>query len=401
MNIKEISGTLFIILLLGFWIPHNILFLITFTLVIWDCFKNNRIKKRLYTHSWIFIVILILGIVMDIYTHQNIKLYTLIRFSFYVFAPILYIYAGTIEIKKANIYKVLRTIYLVGGLNVILFFITIVYDVISFGISFAVFRNAKSSVTILVVINIFIYLLFVQENKLFSKKINNLIFIGSIFTTLISFSRTGLLMLLIGFVIYLLSYAKILFLLKSFFLIIVIFVMIAMNEKFSVITIDYLEQLLKSSEELSTDHEWDFKDINNNWRGYEIYLEQSQFKNANIIQKLFGTGASGVFVGSNAKLVTKMPGDGYIPVLHNGYYGVLAYSGLLGLTLYILFYLLNYKYVYLQFKKKGRPIDVLLKIVILNTAISTLIVMGPVSPTGALYPCMLLGILRNCKDEIK
>lgn len=84
---------------------------------------------------------------------------------------------------------------------------------------------------------------------------------------------------------------------------------------------------------------WDWVTINNNWRGYEIFLVLQQMKYAPFLTQVFGFGFGalldlGVYI---------LLGNNYfssIPILHNGYYYILYKVGFVGLFLLILFFAL-------------------------------------------------------------
>ena len=98
----------------------------------------------------------------------------------------------------------------------------------------------------------------------------------------------------------------------------------------------YIQKIARSGLEISNQMNWNEITITNNWRGYEIYCAQEQFKNSNIITQFIGSGyGSSVDVKGYAYLVTT---EDTLPYMHNGYYNVLIRSGILGLLINILFY---------------------------------------------------------------
>ncbi|MCA5014096.1 MULTISPECIES: hypothetical protein [unclassified Enterococcus] len=109
--------------------------------------------------------------------------------------------------------------------------------------------------------------------------------------------------------------------------------------------IDLFQELInkftKSFTEINSKYQsWDWLTINNNWRGYEIFLVVQQIKYADFFTKLFGFGFGalldlGVYI---------LLGDNYfssIPILHNGYYYILYKVGIIGLLLLFVFFILS------------------------------------------------------------
>lgn len=84
---------------------------------------------------------------------------------------------------------------------------------------------------------------------------------------------------------------------------------------------------------------WDEVSINTNWRGYEKYCAQLDYRFADTHTKLFGHGFGYLMsVGSFSSLVT---GDRGLPFLHNGYYSLLIKCGAVSVSLLLLFYCLH------------------------------------------------------------
>lgn len=83
------------------------------------------------------------------------------------------------------------------------------------------------------------------------------------------------------------------------------------------------------------------KDINYNWRGFESYIVFYEFSNAPLINKIFGYGyGREVYLGFEAVLNNITFSKIY--VFHNGFSNILLKSGIVGLILYLNFFLKNF-----------------------------------------------------------
>lgn len=100
----------------------------------------------------------------------------------------------------------------------------------------------------------------------------------------------------------------------------------------------YLDKIQNTFNEVSAGRSsWSDADINENWRGYEVYRAQVALSDGSAGQQLFGFGFGyQLDMGGQSLLVTDDPVG--IPYLHNGYMSVLLKCGIVGLALLIVFY---------------------------------------------------------------
>lgn len=105
---------------------------------------------------------------------------------------------------------------------------------------------------------------------------------------------------------------------------------------------DYIERLANSLTEISYLHDpWNHVSIVTNWRGYEVYCELQKFRQAGMIEKIFGGGfGAQLDVHGKAYLVTTEP---TLPFLHNGYFTILMIWGICGCAAYFLMLLVLYR----------------------------------------------------------
>ena len=100
-----------------------------------------------------------------------------------------------------------------------------------------------------------------------------------------------------------------------------------------------------SFNELNPNLDWENdSNINQSWRGYEVYLIIDNFNNSSILNKIFGNGFGSfiyiekdviVYETINDEAISKIIHE--IPIFHNGYFGALFKCGIAGVLLYISF----------------------------------------------------------------
>lgn len=107
----------------------------------------------------------------------------------------------------------------------------------------------------------------------------------------------------------------------------------------------YSEKIWGSLTEISVNNEWTATIVQKNWRGYENHCAINQWESADVINQIIGFGfGKRIYVGGYAyTLLGQLMSDGStadsIAVLHNGYATQLIKLGVLGVILYIVFYI--------------------------------------------------------------
>jgi O-antigen ligase len=100
----------------------------------------------------------------------------------------------------------------------------------------------------------------------------------------------------------------------------------------------FIEKFTRSLSEVKVENYGANEDITANWRGFESFKAMEAFKNSDLTSQVFGGG-----FGALVDLGWYMPlGDSelrFLPILHNGYAYILVKFGIVGLLLYILFFL--------------------------------------------------------------
>ena len=159
----------------------------------------------------------------------------------------------------------------------------------------------------------------------------------SMFAIIISLSRTSLICLLVFLLVF--SLRSLPRFLKTIMLgLACVLVILAATSFFpSDVSNEFFTKIGNSITEVSSSKTlWDEVSINTNWRGYEKYCAQLDYRFSDTHTKLFGHGFGYLMsVGLYSSLVT---GDVGLPFLHNGYYSLLVKCGSISVLLLLVFY---------------------------------------------------------------
>lgn len=98
-------------------------------------------------------------------------------------------------------------------------------------------------------------------------------------------------------------------------------------------------KFLNSFREMNFVGDWDNSAyVTNNWRGFELHQAIDMWKRGTVFNKLFGFGlGSKVYIGSYSSLLGL--DEASIPVLHNGYGTMLIKGGLVGILVYLSYFI--------------------------------------------------------------
>lgn len=400
-NIKDIDYRLLIVLIMGCFVSTEICLICTLFFVLLDIIKSDlKIKLKI---SIEFVLLWLIGIIMSFYNNIECNTYEIIRFSFYLLAPVIYFYFGYIIYKDNSIHTILKTICVAGIINILQVFANFIVNFTNFGLDYETFRMSKKNLTDLTVIMFFILVLKNKDISIFSNRKDKVILLFDTIILIITFSRTHWLYVFIGCIIYCLFFVELKKNIKIILMISVVvcfsMIIIYSNDFLYEVFSNFTNKLLYSIEEVSTEQEWSEYEINNSWRGFEIYQAKQQFIKGDFFQKIFGFGCKGCWMGKYSKLVDPNSTSEYIPVLHNGYYGMLMYTGIIGLIIYVGFFIRQIKLI-LKIKNKDF-ICVLYMIVLIGCMVTTYIVMGIVSSTSmVIYNCIFMAIFKEYTKNI-
>ncbi len=160
--------------------------------------------------------------------------------------------------------------------------------------------------------------------------------------------------------------------------------------------VTFSDKLKKSITEVAISDYKSKSDINEYWRGYEAYRAALSFASAPFSQKIVGQGfGSLVDLGFYIKLGERE--YRYIPVLHNGYMYILVKTGVLGVFLYLFFYLrlLRYSFVCSKSSNAEDLFFVRLLFGIVVCLILTMVVIGGMAEFQNIELIILVGFLLN------
>lgn len=191
---------------------------------------------------------------------------------------------------------------------------------------------------------------------------------------ILSFSRV-LLILLILIILFMMLYYLIYS--KHKILILSIMFIIVMGLYFASYTKVYQEYVLRFSvtiNELNPNQDWTINsNVNNAWRGYEIWMICDNYDKSSLLNKIFGNGF-GSFIYSEKSIWTGIENVHEIAIFHNGYFGALFKCGIVGLVLYISFIISLYVFSFKYIKNKK---DLFLNLALITyIVLATYVVMG-------------------------
>ena len=165
------------------------------------------------------------------------------------------------------------------------------------------------------------------------------VLITCIFQFVISFSRTGIILVFAFYSIYIFgkknkilifSYLGVLVLIVGMFI-------LSLNIEIPYLSI-YAKKIYGSLSEISINHNWDnYKERTQNWRGYELEMALKMMLNSDVGTILFGKG-----YGAAVQLSYSQPIDNLtyinLPIIHNSYAGLLVKTGVVGILLVLAAY---------------------------------------------------------------
>lgn len=379
-------------------INFNITFIIIFGLIIFYILKNNSciIYKNELTKNLFFILLIgiasgIVGCIKYSYEYKDF-----LRDIYLMFKPIVYVSFGLFLKNKSYCEKNIFAAIVYSG-----FFISIRHIfllLINFGSDPRGIGGNESFITLIAIL---ILLCYEKKDEIIKiKQIRIFFILFMTISAILYISRTCLAVAIVFYFVNFViniekTYKKVL---KHFFIIVIIMII-----GYKIIPVDitnkFMLELSRSFIEISSNNkEWNFYNINADWRGYEVYRTKIAFKDASITEKLFGYG-DGKLLDLNINITLKDKEYTKIAVLHNGYYYLLLKTGILGVSIY-LFIFLKIAFNYLIISKKTNLFkNKLVSSIAFSNLITTYIITGIYNNSNAVIFCVLLGYFIDCKKN--
>ena len=165
----------------------------------------------------------------------------------------------------------------------------------------------------------------------------------------------------------------------------------------------FMGKLLNSVDEVAISDYNDLGEINNNWRGFEAFMGWEQINRGNFLEWIVGQGfGKSTPIGLEIQL-----GEEYfteIPYFHNGYITLILKTGIIGLLIYIGFFVrlsiknLKEEFIYSDDYEICKNIITGLAITLLLT---TFIISGWLNKSTLAPVIFSLGYFISAKENIK
>lgn len=328
-------------------------FILVAVLVLTEALKNHgKIKIHLFPGSTcyiVFVVVCLLAGLKELFV-ENASIWFFIRDIILISVyglEWLAVYQIACRIKLQEMWYTAAVA--ITSITIILLFNAFI-RIFNGATTFGAFSDGSLQAQWALALGIFIFTLPPSEMSgcFFGRKIDKIILLLRIVVSVLSFSRT--LFLILGCLFLPMSFqrknikniARIIALIGFGLMGVVIF----LPDVFGT----FYHKLINSFGEISASNRWTLDYIVQNWRGYEVYCARQTFSNYSGFESLFGKGFGATVETRYAWLVT---GESQLPFLHNGYYTALIKGGLVGLTLYIMLFIMQ-----LLFVSKQKEFDI-------------------------------------------
>lgn len=321
------------------YIPENLMPIIIFSaIIVMGIYTRGDLELKFPRLSILLAVVGLIGVVSGIANQELSKFgaYRFLRDSMYYLCPYLYWILGNAigkSIKNKNVLWTTLFSASIASATSILF----VGLFLSGGdISLSTFPP-----NVLTIFAVALFL-FKPGEWIWAESHRRLVFFLTIIdlvAIVLSFSRTTLICLTIVLAIFALRNLKAFSRVITGLAITVVIALVALQFLPQNTIVQFTDKINNSIDEISANKKiWDDNDINDDWRGYELFVAKQTFFAGNVQQQLLGYGFGyQLNLGAYTLLVTDDPAG--IPYLHNGYMSVLLKCGYVGLILLCLFYM--------------------------------------------------------------
>lgn len=353
---RDICFVLFVLLITECFFPPIVGYAANLVVFLSTIYRNNGKLSYSFREMNYLYLILVLGLVLGAFylISGRFAFRDYSRDIYYFTTPVFIMLNGAYIRKTIKEDHVLfNTVIIVGGIQASYYFFhagMIIYQH-GLGLSFRNWRRIFGDASPLAAATIILILLegkkqLEERNKRIVRIIILLLCIAEV---VFSMSRTNISLILItGFVLAIHKglFRKVKKIIKFIIpLVIVIILSVVLLEKVEASSA-FISKFVNTLSEINSSLDWsDTSEIQQNWRGYETHCAIEQFKNYPMMHQLIGYGfGERIEVGIYAYRflnILNVDGSGAtsIPVLHNGYATMLCKLGILGIILYVGFYL--------------------------------------------------------------
>lgn len=377
-----------ILIIIGELYSSELALVISLAYISYICFIRHCIPIE-FNNS--IITIMIIGLIVGVLELKSINR-DYCRDLFKVISPICYLYYGYLLQTIFNEDYYCKTIIYSALFVALRSFSLKMFALLSSGLSFSAIRSVGGNASPVIIVA-FTLLLFNKEIFSNSKKLRSIIMLFFCLSIFLYLSRTAIIMWLPSLMIYIYMNRKQRKILKALFIITLILIFMAVIMPTSLIY-PLIEKFAKSFTEIShTDKKWAWAAVNNNWRGYEIYLILKQFENVSLLRMLFGYGF-GKLIDLDYEIQLGDSLYTQIAIFHNGYYFILLKSGYLGLVSYVFSLVADMLYyIKLYLKKRDVNHDAIQMVLILAMATSCYVIAGIYNGAYLISICITYGFL--------
>lgn len=154
----------------------------------------------------------------------------------------------------------------------------------------------------------------------------------------------------------------------------------------------FLDKVRHTSSEIEVQHYDTFKEINDNWRGFEAYRALRTYDRFSPREKVMGGGLGTLVDLGFSMQFTSTESLRFLPVTHNGYAYLLVKTGVVGLVLFVLFLVQIFRLGWTN-RRSADPVRAFAGLVLLWTAIDFAMTQGVITGIynkSALGPGLLL-----------
>ncbi len=319
-------------------------------------FKNHGRLINPFREMKYLYLILFLGAIVGAcsYVNDRMVLRDYVRDLYYFTTPVFIILNGA-YLKRNNQLvsnSFFNTIIVVAGMQAVYYFIRVVINITNSGlnITFRNWRHTFGDSSPIAATAIVLFLIDSKKQLISIKKGTKIsIILLCVAEILFSFSRTNILLVLVTTLVVAFQSGAVknlkLWFKKLMLVIIILSITFTLLGKTDAIA-TFIEKTMNSFSEINNDLDWsNVSEIQQNWRGYETYRAILQFRNYPVLHQIIGYGfGERIDVGIYAnKFLNIINPDGSvsttIPVLHNGYSTILCKLGIIGIILYVGFYI--------------------------------------------------------------